>query len=146
MQTYAEYDYEFEKLLQSVEAAVTGDKNDEESDNTFTVSRNSSRLSTGRRSSTRKSILLGGAVIKPEAKKSRGRSLYIKPSDSVDNESDFNKELRLAQESAINSIAADEKSSLKSSSSMMMSQKAARRQSRAQSDGVARMVAESKHK
>jgi hypothetical protein len=35
---------------------------------------------------------------------------------------------------------------LKSSSSMMMSQKATRRQSRAQSDSVAFMVAESKHK
>lgn len=141
-QTYAEYDFEFEKLLQSVEAAVTGavDTTEQDLDSLTFISSRTKRLS-GRRSSVRKSLLLGGAVIHHEAKKSRGRSLYISPSDVFETkgntESKLNRDVRLAQESALQSLIAEEKSSLQSKSTMMASHKAFRRESRAQSEGGA---------
>ena len=78
-------------------------------------------------------------------KPSRGRSLYIVPSDEIQvkgggggsGESKKDKELRLAQQVAMLSHQAEAKSSLKSRSASMTSQKMARRTSRAQSDGVA---------
>jgi hypothetical protein len=151
-QTYAEYDYEFEKMLQSVEAAVTGDNNDEHDEAAALCLSRAKRLSAGKRSSVRKSILLGGAVIKHEAKKSRGRSMYILPSDEMGSQAGgqgqgcAEQELRHAQEVAMQSLAADDKASLKSRSSAMLSEKVSRRQSRAQSDGTVFVPSEAKQR
>mgnify|MGYP003386188181 FL=1 len=136
-QTYSEYDFEFEKLLQSVEEAVTCDNNEQE-DSLVIISSRTKRLS-GKRSSVRKSILLGGTIVQHEAKKpSRGRSLYIMPSGEGGGggtESAMDKEIRLAQEVAMQTQRAEAKSSYQSQSAVMSSQKAARRTSRAQSEG-----------